>query len=168
MVHLHVHSNYSLLDGGSTVQALVERARATGMRALALTDRDGLYGAVRFHQAATAAGVRPILGAEMTLEERAARGAECEVRSAKPEEQSASHRALRTSHASAASLAPHTSHFALLLLARSRRGFRNLCRLITEAQLAHGKGQARLSLETLNRCREGLIGLSGGERGDVA
>src|SRR5437667_10030964 len=68
MVHLHVHSNYSLLGGGSTVQALVERARATGMTALALTDHDGLYGAVRFYQAATAAGVRPILGVEMTLE----------------------------------------------------------------------------------------------------
>jgi error-prone DNA polymerase len=47
MVHLHVHSNFSFLDGGSTVEALVERARATGMKALALTDHDGLYGAVR-------------------------------------------------------------------------------------------------------------------------
>src|SRR5260370_1441518 len=102
MVHLHVHSNYSLLDGGSTVQALVERARATGMRALALTDHDGLYGAVRFHQAATAAGVRPILGAEMTLE---GEPSECEVRSAKCE---VGERSLRPC------LAPRTSHFALL------------------------------------------------------
>src|SRR5207245_2079060 len=68
--HLHVHSNYSFLDGGSTIEALVARAQAVGLQALALTDHEGLYGAVRFHQAATAAGLLPILGAEMTLQSR--------------------------------------------------------------------------------------------------
>src|SRR5712692_10081053 len=126
--HLHVHSNYSFLDGGSTIQALVERAQAVGLRALALTDHDGLYGAVRFHQATTAAGLLPILGAEMTLE----------------------------------------SGHHLVLLARHRQGFRNLCRVITDAQIAYGKGRARLSLETLARHREGLFVLSGCERGELA
>src|SRR5688500_17716439 len=106
--HLHVHSNYSFLDGGSTVEALVARAQAVGCRALALTDHHGLYGAVRFHQAAAAAGLLPILGAEMTLE----------------------------------------SGHHLVVLARNRQGFRNLCRLITDAQIAYGKGRARLALET--------------------
>ena len=46
--HLHVHSNYSFLDGGSTIEALVARAQAVGLQALALTDHEGLYGAVRF------------------------------------------------------------------------------------------------------------------------
>src|SRR5207302_3830229 len=118
---LHVHPNYSFLDGGSRVAALVERAQAVGLQALALTDHEGLYGAVRFHQAATAAGLLPILGAEMTLE----------------------------------------SGHHLVLLARNRTGFRNLCRAISDAQIAYGKGRARLSLETLERHREGLFVLSG-------
>src|SRR5436309_13337745 len=107
--HLHVHSNYSFLDGGSTLEALVARAQAGGLRALALTDHEGLYGTVRFHRAATAAGLLPILGAEMTLE----------------------------------------SGHHLVLLARDRQGFRNLCRAVTDAQIAYGKGKAHLSLETL-------------------
>src|ERR1043166_7476260 len=100
--HLHVHSNFSFLDGGSSVEALVARAKSVGCRALALTDHHGLYGVVRFHQAATAAGLLPILGAEMTLE----------------------------------------SGHHLVLLARNASGFRHLCRVITEAPLAHGHGQA--------------------------
>src|SRR5204862_7328427 len=107
---------------------LVERAQAGGLRALASADHHGLYGAVRFPQAATAAGLLPILGAEMTLE----------------------------------------SGHHLLLLARTRQGSRNLCRAVTDAQIAYGKGQARLSLETLEWHREGLIVLSGCERGELA
>src|SRR5205809_2061176 len=126
--HLHVHSSYRFLDGGSTSATLVERAQAVGLKALALTDHHGLYGAVRFHQAATAAGLLPILGAEMTLE----------------------------------------SGHHLVLLARDRQGFRNLCRAVTDAQIAYGKGRARLSLETLERHREGLFVLSGCERGELA
>ncbi|MGE5532062.1 MAG: PHP domain-containing protein, partial [Bacteroidota bacterium] len=66
--HLHVHSNFSLLDGAATVTGLTSTAAAQGMRALALTDHDGLYGAVRFYQAAQAAGVKPIIGVEVTVE----------------------------------------------------------------------------------------------------
>ncbi len=66
-VELHAHSCYSLLDGASTPEALVERAAALGMPALALTDHDAVYGAVQFQKAAQAAGVRPIFGAELTL-----------------------------------------------------------------------------------------------------
>jgi error-prone DNA polymerase len=126
--HLHVHSNFSFLDGGSTVAALIRRAQALGMTALALTDHHGLYGAVRFVQAARAAGIRPIVGAEMTL--------------------------VTGEH--------------LVLLARDREGFRSLCRLVTEAQLAGEKGHAQLTWETLDRCRRGLFCLSGCERGVVA
>ena len=66
-VELHAHSCYSLLDGASTPEELVERAAALGMPALALTDHDAVYGAVQFQKAAQAAGVRPIFGAELTL-----------------------------------------------------------------------------------------------------
>src|SRR5438105_2076284 len=74
---LHVHSCFSFLDGGSSVEALVERARACGYKALALTDTNGLYGAVRFHKAATAAGLRPIIGAELWIADCGLRIADC-------------------------------------------------------------------------------------------
>jgi len=67
-VELHAHSNFSLLDGAAFPESLVDAARASGMRSLALTDHDGLYGAPRFFKAAREAGVKPILGAELTLE----------------------------------------------------------------------------------------------------
>ncbi|HEU5002849.1 MAG TPA: DNA polymerase III subunit alpha [Actinomycetota bacterium] len=64
-VHLHVHSHYSLREGAARVDDLAQRAAEQGMGALALTDHDGMYGAVRFSQACRAAGIRPILGAEV-------------------------------------------------------------------------------------------------------
>lgn len=66
-IELHCHSNYSLLDGAAHPEALVERAAELGMSALALTDHDALYGAVRFAQAAQNQGIKPIFGAELTL-----------------------------------------------------------------------------------------------------
>src|SRR5919205_1620018 len=67
MIHLHVHSNFSFLDGASSPERLLERAAALGMSSLALTDHHGLYGAVRFIQAAKVHGIKPILGAEISL-----------------------------------------------------------------------------------------------------
>src|SRR5690554_3475379 len=67
-VELHAHSHYSLLDGASSPAALAERAKQSGMKALALTDHDNVYGAVEFARAAVAQGIRPIHGAEITLE----------------------------------------------------------------------------------------------------
>jgi error-prone DNA polymerase len=67
-VELHAHSNFSLLDGASTVEQLVEAAHAAGMSALALTDHNGLYAAPQFFRAAKEAGIKPVIGAELTLE----------------------------------------------------------------------------------------------------
>ncbi len=127
-VELHCHSCFSLLDGASSPEALVRRAAALGYRALALTDHDGLYGAVRFWQAAREQGVRPIVGAEVALD--------------------------------------GLGH--LTLLAESRRGYANLCRLLSAGQLAGQKGQPRLTIDTLAQHAEGLIGLSGCREGVVA
>lgn len=66
--HLHVHSNFSFLDGGSSVQALVDRAKAVGCKSLAITDHNGLYGAVRFYEYAKKVGIKPIVGVEMDVE----------------------------------------------------------------------------------------------------
>jgi len=67
-VELHCHTNYSMLDGASHPEELVARAKELGMEALAVTDHDGLYGAVRFWQAALQEGIRPIIGTEVTLD----------------------------------------------------------------------------------------------------
>ena len=66
-VHLNCHSNFSLLFGGSSIEELVSRCAELEMEALALTDRDGLYGAVRFHEAAQEAGVKPIVGCDLEV-----------------------------------------------------------------------------------------------------
>jgi error-prone DNA polymerase len=68
-VELHCHSCYSFLDGASPPEVLAARAAALGYPALALTEHDGLYGAVRFWEAARTQGIRPVIGAEVTLEE---------------------------------------------------------------------------------------------------
>jgi len=67
-IHLHVHSQYSFLDGASTLDRLLEKAQALGMPALALTDHNRLTGAVRFYEKAKSLGIKPIIGAEITLE----------------------------------------------------------------------------------------------------
>ena len=64
---LHCHSYFSFLDGASSPEHLVERAAKLGYQALSLTDHNGLYGAIRFWQAATQRGIKPIVGAELTL-----------------------------------------------------------------------------------------------------
>src|SRR5438552_14600913 len=66
---LHAHSNFTLLDGGSHPEELIERAKELGLTAIAITDRDGLYGAVRFAQAGRECDVSAIIGAELTLED---------------------------------------------------------------------------------------------------
>ena len=66
--HLHVHSNFSFLDGGSSVRALLDRAKEIGFDALALTDHNGLYGAVRFYDYAKQIGIKPIVGVELDVE----------------------------------------------------------------------------------------------------
>jgi error-prone DNA polymerase len=151
--HLHVHSCFSFLDGGSSIEALVERASACGYDALALTDASGLYGAVRFHKAATEAGIRPILGAEMALGD-------------------SKYGSMGVWGYGGAEEGESEGEAGILLLARNRAGFKNLCRLITEAQVTCEKGRARLTLETLRRQgpagTHGLVCLSGGERGPVA
>lgn len=171
--HLHVHSCFSFLDGGSSVTALARRARRCGYEALALTDNHGLYGAVRFHRACEEEGLRPLLGATLTLAENWLDNAEAENDLPAP-----SSRPVATSPAG-----KPLSHFQpgrvqyghgdedgypLTLLARNRRGFRNLCRLITEAQLGHQKGHSRVALRSLRRFHAGLFCLSGGEAGPVA
>ena len=125
---LHLHTNFSFLDGASHPEELVAQAAALGMPALAVTDHDGLYGVVRFAVAARGHGVKPIVGTELTLD----------------------------------------GGYHVTLLARDRRGYANLCRLLSAAQLGHPKGEASASFDLLSRHAAGLVCLSGCPRGELA
>ena len=129
---LHVHSNASFLDGASSPEELVEEAFRLGLEALALTDRDGMYGVVRFAEAARALGLPTVFGAELTLGLGSTSGAK-RSRGVVPD--------------------PPGEH--LVVLARDPRGYAMLCRAISTAQLAGSKGAPRSDLEL-------LAGLHGG------
>ncbi len=137
-VHLHNHSDYSLLDGASPISRMVERAAQLEMPALALTDHGAMFGAVEFYHQARKAGVKPILGMEAYV----TRG----------------RRQDRTRD---------TAHH-LVLLARDERGFRNLMKLSSLAFLEGFYYKPRLDHELLSKHREGLLALSACPKGEIA
>lgn len=147
---LHCHSTFSLLDGASDPERLVERAAALGLAALALTDHDDVGGAVRFATAARDAGLAGILGTELTVDvPLPAAGAHALPGRVLGEDGTPR---LRTH---------------LVCLAESREGWGNLCTLITRARLDHPRGEPRVTLDQLAAHAEGLFALTGCARGWV-
>src|SRR5256714_9408891 len=137
--HLHVHSEFSLLDGLGRITDLVDAAAQQGMDSLALTDHGALYGSVAFHQAAAQRGIKPIIGVETYVARRS-----------------------MTDREGKADAQP----FHLILLARDWTGYLNLCRLVTDAHVDGYYYKPRIDREHLARYSEGLVGLSaclGGE-----
>jgi len=126
-VHLHVHSQYSFLDGASSLDRLLETAKTLNMPALAITDHNRLTGAIRFYERAKAYGIKPIIGAEIDLE----------------------------------------GGYHLILLCESKAGYTNLCRLLTEAHLTNKGKPPHATREMLSKFSDGLIALSGCERGEI-
>src|SRR5919201_6131094 len=141
-VHLHTHTEYSLLDGASRVEALFARAAADGMPALALTDHGVMFGALEFYEAGTAAGVKPILGVEAYV----APGTRFDRA---PGENEGKYR-------------------HLTILARDPTGYQNLLRLVTDAHLEGFYHRPRIDKELLSERAEGLIGLSGCLASEIA
>src|SRR6476469_8125526 len=136
-VHLHCHSHYSLLDGASKIPALVQRAKALGMPALAVTDHGDLHGAVEFLRESKAADFKPILGMEAYVAP------------------------FRRTERSGGGFSGNEHNFHLTLLARNGEGFRNLMRLSSMAFLEGFYYKPRIDKEILERHSEGLICLSG-------
>lgn len=130
-IHLHTHSEYSLLDGHSRIKRLVSRAVELDMPALALTDHGAMYGAVEFYRAADEQGIKPVIGCEVyfTPESRFKRDGK-----------------------------PHLYH--LLLLAKDQTGYRNLMELVSEAHVNSFYYKPQVDLELLERFSGGLIGTS--------
>ncbi len=133
-VHLHVHSQYSLLDGFSNIKKLVNRTKELGMPAVALTDHGSMYGVIDFFNAAKAADVKPIIGLEAYMAAR-----RMQDRDAKLDKQ---------------------SHH-LLLLAENQTGYRNLLKIASAAQIDGFYYFPRIDHEFLENHSEGIIATSG-------
>jgi error-prone DNA polymerase len=134
-IELHTSSAFSFLRGASLPETIVDRAAALGYPAVALLDRDGVYGLPRFHQAAKSVGIRAIVGAELTI---------------RPPQLPAAK----------ARMAPH-AEWTLPVLVESQEGWRNLCRLVTRMKLRSPKGEGALLLDDLEAYTSGLVALPG-------
>ncbi len=132
-VHLHVHSEYSLLDGACRIDSMMERVQELGQTAIAITDHGVMYGCIDFYKAAKAAGVKPIIGCEVYVAPRRmsdrVHGLDNEA-------------------------------YHLVLLCENNKGYENLCYLVSEAFLHGFYGKPRIDMELLEAHHEGLIALS--------
>ncbi|MDE6730391.1 MAG: DNA polymerase III subunit alpha [Oscillospiraceae bacterium] len=140
-VHLHVHSQYSLLDGVCRPEDLVEQAKSNHQTAIAITDHGNLYGALKFYQTAKKAGIKPIIG--------------CEVYVARRTRKDRDGRFDRKSH-------------HLILLCENQTGYQNLLKLVSLANLEGFYEKPRIDLELLQKYHAGLICLSGCLFGEIA
>src|SRR6185503_14160378 len=139
--HLHVHSEYSLLDGANRLDDLVAAAKADGQRSLALTDHGNLFGALEFYQKARKAGIKPLLG--------------CEVYIARDSHRKPHHKT-------------QNPYNHLTLLARDRKGYQNLLKLATSSYLEGYSFRPRIDKATLAQHAEGLMCLSGCLSGEIS
>ena len=132
-VHLHIHTEYSLLDGACRINKLMDRVKELGQSAVAITDHGVMYGCIDFYKAAKAAGIKPIIGCEVYV---ARRSLEDKIRGMddKP--------------------------YHLVLLCENRKGYENLCMLVSEAFIHGFYGKPRVDLSLLKKYSEGLIATS--------
>jgi DNA polymerase-3 subunit alpha len=137
--HLHVHTEYSLLDGLCRIPQLIHRAKELGMDSLAITDHGAMYGAIEFYRAATEAGVKPILGCEFYTTPFG-------HRSRDPADKKPYH---------------------LTLLAKNVEGYQNLLQLSTRSHLDGFYYKPRVDRELLAKHHEGLVALSGCLQGEI-
>jgi DNA polymerase III subunit alpha len=137
-VHLHVHSQFSLLDSPASPESIAKQVAAMGMEAVALTDTGNMYGAVAFYEACKREGVRPVLGAVLCVQPQGVRHVD-----------------------------PAGQHggFHLVALVRNDVGYRNLCKLVTDGIFDGMQYKPRVDFEGLRAHHEGLIFFTGGRRG---
>ena len=132
-VHLHLHTEYSLLDGACRIDGLMDRVKELGQTAVAITDHGVMYGCIDFYKAAKAAGIKPIIGCEVYV---ARRGMTDRVHG------------------------QDNDPYHLVLLCENRKGYENLCYLVSEAFIHGFYGKPRVDLALLEQHHEGLIALS--------
>ena len=132
-VHLHVHTEYSLLDGACRIGNMMDRVKELGQSAIAITDHGVMYGCIDFYKAAKDAGVKPIIGCEVYVSRR---GMEDRVHGI------------------------DNDPYHLVLLCENRKGYENLCYLVSQAFINGFYGKPRVDLALLEQYHEGLIALS--------
>ncbi len=141
-VHLHLHTQYSLLDGANQIDPLVQRVKSFGQPAVAMTDHGNMFGAVEFYRKAKEAGVKPIIGCEAYM--------------------------APASRFTKDSALAHNDYYHLILLATNLKGYQNLIKLVSKAYLEGFYYKPRMDKELLQQHHEGLIALSGCLSGEVA
>jgi DNA polymerase-3 subunit alpha len=139
-VHLHVHSEYSLLDGACRISQMAEQAKALGQTALAITDHGVMYGAVAFYKACQAAGIKPIIGCEVYVAPRGLTDREYGV---------------------------DNNYSHLILLCENETGYHNLCTLVSKAFVDGFYVKPRIDWALLHQHAQGLICLSACLAGDI-
>lgn len=139
-VHLHVHTEFSLLDGACRIDSLAKRAKAMGQDALAITDHGVMYGAVAFYKACTAEGIKPIIGCEVYV---APRGMEDKEHGL------------------------DNDYTHLILLCKNEQGYKNLCYLESKAFTEGFYIKPRIDWQLLHQHAQGLICLSGCVAGEI-
>ena len=132
-VHLHVHTEYSLLDGACRIGSMMDWVKELGQEAVAITDHGVMYGCIDFYKAAKAAGIKPIIGCEVYV---ARRGMGDRI------------------------YGVDNDPYHLVLLCENQTGYENLCLLVSQAFLSGFYGKPRVDLELLRQRHEGLIALS--------
>lgn len=140
-VHLHVHTEYSLLDGACRIQRLVERLKELGQTACAITDHGVMYGCIEFYRTLKEAGIKPIIGCETYVAPRTRLNKEAKIDS---------------------------SPYHLILLCENNIGYQNLVKLISDANINGFYNKPRCDRETLKKYHEGLICLSACLSGEVS
>src|SRR5205814_10064138 len=139
-VHLHLHTEYSLLDGAIRMKELMKKAKEFKMPAVAMTDHGSLFGAIEFYQEAQKAGIKPIIGCEAYMAPGSIKDRPNNMRDA-------------------------AYHFTLL--AKDMTGYRNLVKLISTAHLDGFHYKPRIDKELLAKHSEGLIGMSACLKGEI-
>jgi len=140
-IHLHTHSHYSLLDGLSKLEDLVDLAKKRGMPALAITDHGNMYGAIEFYKLAKKAGIKPIIGVEAYVANRGRADKDPGI---------------------------DNKRYHLTLLAKNMQGYKNLMRLVTISHLEGFYYKPRMDKEILRKYSEGIIALSGCLGGELS
>lgn len=137
--HLHVHTEYSLLDGFSRIDQLIEKAKSYGMDSLAITDHGQMYGVIEFYKKATAAGIKPIIGCEVYISEK-------------------DHTLKDPSN---------KRYYHLILLAKNNNGYQNLLKIVSEAYVNGYYYKPRVDLDFIKDYSEDIIALSACLSGEV-
>ncbi|MBQ7915932.1 MAG: PHP domain-containing protein, partial [Firmicutes bacterium] len=131
--HLHVHTEYSLLDGSSKISEIVKQAKELGMTSLAITDHGAMYGVIDFYKECKAQGIHPVIGCEVYVAEKS--------------------RFQKDGRSDA-------EYYHLVLLAKDQQGYENLIKMVSKGFVEGFYYKPRIDLELLAECHEGLIALS--------